>query len=114
MQTISEAHLLPVIEQMLAQFPFEILGFHADNGSEYVNNRVADMKRNLDDPVASSLRLGSPGPASGYRRLPVDAEAIIEAVLSQWLPLQRGLAHPMRNVTMEVRRICKQVGISPT
>ena len=35
-QTISEAHLLPVIEQMLEQFPFEILGFHADNGSEYV------------------------------------------------------------------------------
>lgn len=42
-QTISEAHLLPVIEQMLEQFPFEILGFHADNGSEYVNHRVATM-----------------------------------------------------------------------
>lgn len=42
-QTIAEAHLLPVIEQMLAQFPFEILGFHADNGSEYVNHRVAAM-----------------------------------------------------------------------
>ncbi len=42
-QTISEAHLLPVIEQMLEQFPFEILGFHADNGSEYVNHRVAEM-----------------------------------------------------------------------
>ncbi len=42
-QTISEIHLLPVIEQMLAQFPFEILGFHADNGSEYVNHRVAAM-----------------------------------------------------------------------
>jgi transposase InsO family protein len=42
-QTISEAHLLPVIEQMLAQFPFEILGFHADNGSEYVNHRVAKL-----------------------------------------------------------------------
>lgn len=42
-QTISEAHLLPVIEQMLEQFPFEILGFHADNGSEYVNYRVAKM-----------------------------------------------------------------------
>jgi transposase InsO family protein len=42
-QTISEAHLLPVIEQMLAQFPFQILGFHADNGSEYVNHRVAQM-----------------------------------------------------------------------
>jgi transposase InsO family protein len=42
-RTISENHLLPVIEQMLAQFPFEILGFHADNGSEYVNHRVARM-----------------------------------------------------------------------
>ena len=42
-QTISEAHLLPVIEQMLEQFPFEILGFHADNGSEYVNHQVARM-----------------------------------------------------------------------
>ena len=43
MHTISEAHLLPVIEQMLEQFPFEILGFHADNGSEYVNHRVAKL-----------------------------------------------------------------------
>jgi len=46
-QTISEAHLLPVIEQMLAQFPFEILGFHADNGSEYINHRVAKMLEKL-------------------------------------------------------------------
>ncbi len=42
-QAISEAHLLSVIEQMLAQFPFEILGFHADNGSEYVNHKVARL-----------------------------------------------------------------------
>lgn len=42
-QTLSEAYLLPVIEQMLAQFPFNILGFHADNGSEYVNHQVAKM-----------------------------------------------------------------------
>ncbi len=46
-QTISEAHLLSAIEQMLAQFPFEILGFHADNGSEYVNHRVAKMLEKL-------------------------------------------------------------------
>jgi transposase InsO family protein len=46
--TISEVHLLPVIEQMLEQFPFEILGFHADNGSEYVNHRVAQMLNKLN------------------------------------------------------------------
>ena len=28
---------------MLEQFPFGILGFHADNGSEYVNHRVAKL-----------------------------------------------------------------------
>ncbi len=42
-QVISDAHL-PVIEQMLEQFPFEILGFHSDNGSEYVNCQVAKMR----------------------------------------------------------------------
>lgn len=46
-QTICETHLLPVIEQMIAQFPFSILGFHADNGSEYVNHQVAKMLEKL-------------------------------------------------------------------
>jgi hypothetical protein len=40
---ISEAYLLPVLEAVLAQFPFTVLGFHVDNGSEYINHRVAKM-----------------------------------------------------------------------
>jgi transposase InsO family protein len=46
-QSISEAHLLPVLQQMLEQFPFDILGFHADNGSEYVNHTVAHLLEKL-------------------------------------------------------------------
>lgn len=42
-EKISEAYLLPVIEALLEGFPFRILGFHADNGSEYINHRVARM-----------------------------------------------------------------------
>ena len=42
-QAISEAYLLPVIHAMLEQFPFAITGFHADNGSEYVNYRLAEL-----------------------------------------------------------------------
>jgi len=34
---ISEAWLKPVLESMLAQFPFRIRGFHSDNGSEFIN-----------------------------------------------------------------------------
>jgi transposase InsO family protein len=44
---ISEAFLLPVIQALLDGFPFVILGFHADNGSEYVNHKVADMLEKL-------------------------------------------------------------------
>ena len=32
---------------MLAQYPFQILGFHSDNGSEYINHQVAGMLNKL-------------------------------------------------------------------
>jgi len=40
---ISESYLLPVIEAMLRQFPFQIKGFHSDNGSESINQMVAKL-----------------------------------------------------------------------
>ena len=42
-ERLSEAYLIPVLEALLHQFPFRVLGFHADNGSEYVNHHVARM-----------------------------------------------------------------------
>lgn len=44
---ISEAYLLPVLETILKQFPFRILGFHSDNGSEYINRTVAQLLEKL-------------------------------------------------------------------
>jgi transposase InsO family protein len=44
---ISEAYLLPVLERMLAQFPFQIRGFHTDNGSEFINRTVAQLLEKL-------------------------------------------------------------------
>jgi transposase InsO family protein len=46
-EQISEAFLLPMLEGMLAQFPFQIRGFHSDNGSEYINHLVAELLRKL-------------------------------------------------------------------
>jgi transposase InsO family protein len=46
-EQISEAYLLPVLEAMLAQFPFRILGFHSDNGSEFINHTVAKLLNKL-------------------------------------------------------------------
>ena len=47
-ERISEAYLLPVIEQLLDAFPFRILGLHADNGSEYINHRLAALLTKLN------------------------------------------------------------------
>ena len=44
---ISEAWLIPVLEAMLRQFPFGILGFHSDNGSEFINHTVAKLLNKL-------------------------------------------------------------------
>ncbi len=44
---ISEAWLIPVLEAMLRQFPFKILGFHSDNGSEFINHTVAELLNKL-------------------------------------------------------------------
>lgn len=46
-EKISERYLVPVLEAVLEQFPFVIRGFHVDNGSEYINHRVAEMLRKL-------------------------------------------------------------------
>ena len=45
--TICELHLIPVLEAMLHQFPFRILGFHCDNGSEFINHTVAALLNKL-------------------------------------------------------------------
>jgi hypothetical protein len=46
-ERISERFLLPVLEALIEAFPFLILGFHADNGSEYINKRVAALLEKL-------------------------------------------------------------------
>jgi len=44
---IAEYDLAPLLESMLNQFPFQVRGFHSDNGSEYVNRIVAKLLNRL-------------------------------------------------------------------
>jgi hypothetical protein len=44
---LSEYFLIPVLEDALAQFPFMIINFHSDNGSEYINKMVARLLNKL-------------------------------------------------------------------
>ena len=53
-ERISEAFLLPVLELMLAAFPFPIRSIHADNGSEYINFQVAALLSKLHIELTKS------------------------------------------------------------
>ena len=46
-ERISEYYLEPVLGSLLAGFPFVILGFHSDNGSEFINKTVAKLLNKL-------------------------------------------------------------------
>ena len=50
MPGIAESFLVPLLEEMLSALPFVVSGFHADNGSEYVNHTVAAMLNKMHVP----------------------------------------------------------------
>lgn len=44
---ISERFLAPLLAQLIKQFPFRVINFHSDNGSEYINKIVATLLNKL-------------------------------------------------------------------
>ena len=55
---ISEHFLAPLLEELLRLFPFLILGFHSDNGSEYINQVTAKLlnKMNIEQTKSRSRK----------------------------------------------------------
>ena len=51
---ISEHYLEPMLDARLEEFPFPILGCHADNGSEYINTTVAALLEKLHAELTKS------------------------------------------------------------
>ena len=45
--TIAERFMIPALELLLAQYPFEIFNFHSDRGSESINYKVANLLSRL-------------------------------------------------------------------
>jgi len=46
-EQISESYLEPILFLILEQYPFSIIEFHADNGSEYINHTVVRLLNKL-------------------------------------------------------------------
>ena len=97
-EKISEAYLLPVIRQLLAGFPFVILGFHSDNGSEYVNYQVAKLLEKLrveftksrprhsnDNALAESKNAAVVRKHLGYAHIPQHCASLVNAFCAGFL-----------------------------
>lgn len=105
-QGIGEAHLLPVLALIIAQFPFVVQGFHSDNGSEYINHQVARMLEKLrieqtksrsrhsnDNALAESKNASVVRKHMGYSHIPQQFAKPINAfyldTFNPWLNLHR-------------------------
>ncbi|MGH6638945.1 MAG: integrase [Polaromonas sp.] len=103
---ISETFLLPVLALVIDQFPFEVNGFHSDNGSEYVNHKVAKLLEKLrieqtksrsrhsnDNALAESKNASVVRKHMGYSHIPQKyakpINAFYEGVFNSWLNLHR-------------------------
>ena len=97
-ERISEAYLLPVLQDLIEQFPFRILGFHSDNGSEYINKTVAALLEKLrveqtksrarhsnDNALAESKNGAVVRKAFGYSHIPQRFAAVINAFCREHL-----------------------------
>ena len=82
-EKISERFLIPILKQLLDKFPFKIISFHSDNGSEYINQYVAELLEKLrieftksrsrqtnDNALAESKNASIVRKILGYQHIP--------------------------------------------
>lgn len=108
---ISEVFLFPALELIIEQFPFILLGFHSDNGTEYINARVAGMLEKMrieqtksrprhsnDNGLAESKNNSVVRKHMGYSHIPKrHSEAInkfYQDIFNSWLNLHRPCLYP--------------------
>ena len=108
---ISEAYLLAVLEAMMDAFPFIIRGFHSDNGSEYINHKVAKLLEKLlieqtksrsrqtnDNALAESKNASTVRKYLGYSHIPQHCASQVNTftvgVLSPYLNFHRPCHFP--------------------
>jgi transposase InsO family protein len=122
-ERISEAWLEPVLGALLRQFPFRILGFHSDNGSEFINRVVARLLNKLlieqtksrprhsnDNGLAETKNGAVIRKHLGYGYIPASHAARLQqfytAYFNPYLNYHRPCAQPDITIDQKGRRRC--------
>jgi len=120
-ERLSERFLLPILETLIEAFPFTVLGFHADNGSEYINHRVAQLlaklyiqeftksraRRTNDNALVESKNGSVIRKHLGYAHIPgrfaAQVNAFTQGVLSPYLNFHRPCFFPTEQIDQRGR-----------
>jgi len=124
---ISEQFLEPLLEALLALFPFAILGFHSDNGSEYVNDRVAILlnkllveqtksraRRTNDNALVEGKNGSIIRKQMGYAHIPCRYAAQVNAFYQEHLNEHLNFHRPCGFATTEVDKRGKEKKVYKT
>lgn len=122
-ERISEQYLIPVLEQLVAYFPFVILEFHSDNGSEFINHQVARLLNKLhveltksrprqsnDNALVESKNGATIRKSLGYSHIPSRFAALVNAFTYQELTPYLNFHRPCHfpEETIDAKGRCKK------
>ena len=111
---ISEYFLLPVLLDLIESFPFKIVNFHSDNGSEYINYQVAGLleklaidqtksrsRRSNDNALVESKNASIVRKNFGFNHIPKRHADIIDTFLKEYF-----------NTYINYHRVCAYPSVS--
>lgn len=97
-EKISEAYLIPILKMLLDSFPFTIIEFHSDNGSEFINQNVQKLlqklfveftksrsRRSNDNALVESKNASVVRKTFGYSHIPQKWAMLINAFNTAFL-----------------------------
>ncbi len=107
-EKISEAYLMPVLEQLLDAFPFTLQGFHSDNGSEYINKNVAKLlqKLNIEFTKSRARQTNDNALAESKNGSVVRKQFGYSHIQQHWAPLINEFNHEYLNPYINYHRPC--------
>jgi len=118
---ITDQFMIPALTSILNQCPFKTLGFHSDNGSEYINRRVAELLNNSlvnmtksrprhsnDNALAESKNNSVVRKIFGYIHIPQKHAEIMDQFNQTYLNPCMNYHHPCHFPSIEISSKGKQ------
>jgi len=107
-ERISERYLVPALILLLKDYPFTLLGFHSDNGSEYVNYTVAKLldKLRVEFTKSRSRQSNDNALAESKNASVIRKQFGYEHIAQRWAPLLNDFHRQHLNPYLNYHRPC--------